>query len=142
METTAKQRIMQFISKAGISIREFERASGLSNGYVKSLRKSPTTDKMQSIIRAFPELNPEWLMTGNGDMVNVQENHEDKQDMVSESNSIPYTAIPAWADTFINLLTDQVKQNEELHRELRESIVEVKALSDVLRETIKQLKRK
>lgn len=68
METTVKQRIMEFISQKGVSIREFERACELSNGYIKSLRKSPTTDKMQSIIRAYPELNQEWLISGRGDM--------------------------------------------------------------------------
>lgn len=60
---------MEYIEKAGISKREFERCAGLSNGYLKSLKNSPTVDKMQSIIRAFPDINPDWLTNGNGAML-------------------------------------------------------------------------
>ena len=70
MKTTVKQRILEFIEYKKISVREFERRANLSYGYLKSLRKSPTIDKMQSIIHAFPELNQEWLQTGEGMMIN------------------------------------------------------------------------
>lgn len=70
MEVSVKQRLTDFINYKCISIREFERRCGLSNGYIKSLRKSPTTDKMLSIIRNFPEINQTWLLTGEGEMLN------------------------------------------------------------------------
>jgi len=69
MEVSVKQRLIEFIKYKGISIREFERRCGVSNGYIKALRKSPTTDKMMSIIRTFPEINQAWLITGNGEMI-------------------------------------------------------------------------
>jgi len=69
METTVKQRLVEFIKYKQISIRSFERMVGVSNGYIKALRKAPTTDKMLSIIRTFPELNREWLLTGEGKML-------------------------------------------------------------------------
>ena len=69
METTVKQRIEKFINAKGLSIREFERAAGLSNGYVKSLREAPKQKKLADILSAFPELNRAWLLTGEGDMV-------------------------------------------------------------------------
>lgn len=64
---------MDYISCKDISIREFERKIGVSNGYIKSLRKSPTADKLSSIIHAFPDLNREWLLTGDGEMLNAGE---------------------------------------------------------------------
>ena len=70
METSVKQRLISFISDSNLSIREFERRCNLSNGYIKSLRKSPTADKMRSIIDAFPDLNQQWLLTGEGEMLN------------------------------------------------------------------------
>ena len=70
---TVKERLMQFIDFKGISIREFERRADLSNGYIKSLRKSPTVDKMQNIIRAYPDLNQQWLLTGEGNMLKTAE---------------------------------------------------------------------
>ena len=69
METTVKERLTKYIEFKQISIREFERRAELSNGYIKSLRKSPTIDKMQSIIHAFPDLNQQWLLTGEGTML-------------------------------------------------------------------------
>ena len=69
-EITVKQRILQYIEQKKISVREFERRANLSSGYLKSLRKSPTIDKMKSIIRAFPDLNQEWLEYGRGSMIN------------------------------------------------------------------------
>lgn len=66
---SVKERLMEFLEFRNLSIREFERRCGLSNGYIKSLRKSPSVDKMNSIIRAFPEINELWLQTGAGRML-------------------------------------------------------------------------
>lgn len=74
MEQTVKERIIIFIKNSSLTQRGFEQAAGLSNGYLKSLRKSPTVDKMQSIIHAFPQLNQDWLLTGEGEMLNKTEN--------------------------------------------------------------------
>lgn len=74
MEQTVKERIIIFIKSSNLTQRGFEQAAGLSNGYLKSLRKSPTVDKMQSIIHAFPQLNQDWLLTGEGEMLNTAEN--------------------------------------------------------------------
>lgn len=74
MEQTVKERIIIFIKSNNLTQRGFEQAAGLSNGYLKSLRKSPTVDKMQSIIHAFPQLNQDWLLTGEGEMLNKTEN--------------------------------------------------------------------
>lgn len=74
MEQTVKERIIIFIKNSNLTQRGFEQAAGLSNGYLKSLRKSPTVDKMQSIIHAFPQLNQDWLLTGEGEMLNKTEN--------------------------------------------------------------------
>lgn len=73
METTAKQRIERFIAAKGITTAFFEKTCGLSNGYLRQLRKSPTMGKMESIISAFPELNRDWLLTGDGEMLKKAE---------------------------------------------------------------------
>lgn len=43
METSVKHRIKQFIEYKGISVREFERVCGLSNGYVNGIYRVITT---------------------------------------------------------------------------------------------------
>ena len=69
MQTTVKERIISFIEFKKISLRGFEARCGLSNGYLRQLRNSPTADKVEMILSAFPELRREWLMTGEGEML-------------------------------------------------------------------------
>lgn len=69
MQTTVKERLMQFIDKKKISKNKFEKLAGLSTGYLNQLRHSPSADKVKSILVAFPELNQTWLLTGEGEML-------------------------------------------------------------------------
>ena len=43
-----------------------------------------------------------------------------------------YQPIPAWADTLMSIIAEQIQKNEALNRELRQSIAEVNALRDDL----------
>ena len=69
MEKTVKQRLMEFIYFKGISQSRFERLCGMSNGYINNLKKSLGAEKLQNILKAFPELNTEWLLYGEGEML-------------------------------------------------------------------------
>ena len=69
MQQTVKERINDFIKFKKISVRAFEARCNLSNGYLRQLRSSPTADKIETILSAFPELRREWLMTGEGEML-------------------------------------------------------------------------
>ncbi len=64
-----KERLLQIIEHEKISVSQFERRSGLSNGYIKNIRKSISTDKLDGILRAFPDINRDWLIRGEGDMI-------------------------------------------------------------------------
>lgn len=73
---TLKDRLLTYIDDKGMSVRSFEQASGLSNGDVKRTKGSYTVAKMQQVLHAFPDLNPTWLLTGEGEMLLPDE--EDK----------------------------------------------------------------
>lgn len=64
-----KERLLQVIDHEKISVSQFERRSGLSNGYIKNIRKSISTDKLDGILRAFPDINRDWLIRGEGEMI-------------------------------------------------------------------------
>lgn len=70
MENTVKERIMIFIGFKGLKPATFERLCGLSNGYLNQLKKEPSLSKIEKILETFPELNKEWLTTGEGPMLN------------------------------------------------------------------------
>lgn len=69
MQKSVKQRIVEFIKTTKTTQSAFERASGLSNGYINSLRNAPSPSKLSDILRAYPELNRTWLLTGEGEML-------------------------------------------------------------------------
>jgi transcriptional regulator with XRE-family HTH domain len=64
-----KERITLFIKSLEISKSEFCRQIGVSNAYISSIRKSIQQDKVQRIALKYPELNIEWLLTGDGEML-------------------------------------------------------------------------
>ena len=59
-----------YATSKGITIAEFERISGLGNGYVRKIRNTVGRRKLEDILSAFPDLNRVWLLTGEGDMLN------------------------------------------------------------------------
>lgn len=66
-----KERIYTFIKYKDISVKKFEELCDLSNGYISSMRKGFGTDKLNNVLRLFPELNREWLIYGEGEMLNT-----------------------------------------------------------------------
>ncbi len=69
MEQTVKQRLIKYLAEKHISKTEFGRTIGVSNAYVSSIRESISPDKIQSIALNYPDLNIEWLLTGEGPML-------------------------------------------------------------------------
>ena len=69
------KRTKQYIDYKGITNQNFEKLIGFSNGAFASQLKNNRTigvDKLENILIAFPELNPEWLLTGNGEMIKTK----------------------------------------------------------------------
>ena len=86
METTIKARLLAFIAAKNLSVRQFERACGFSNGYMRQLVDSPSTDKLNQILEAYPEINKVWLLAGEGDMLK-----QEKTTLPVDTNQgIPY----------------------------------------------------
>lgn len=69
MESTVKERLIKYLTEKRISKTEFGRKIGVSNAYVASIRESIAPDKIQSIALNYPDLNIQWLLTGEGPMI-------------------------------------------------------------------------
>ena len=72
---------MQFLKFKRIGQNKFENICGLSNGYVSNLRNSPSVTILQRILNGFPELNPDWLMKGEGEML-ISEKKDSNKDVI------------------------------------------------------------
>ena len=64
---------------------------------------------LRSFCQKFPEINIDYLLHGEGEMVNTQKVSEPMSD---------YVALPNWADALIQMVTEQVKTIEDLRREV------------------------
>lgn len=91
------------------------------------------TDKLfRSICSAFPEtFNLDYLLNGDGRLL------LDEPQFVGEEH--PSSPIPSWADAFLDILAKQVKENEALNRELRQSIERANVLCANLETLISKL---
>lgn len=64
---TIRERVLHFIGLKQITRYRFYKLTGLSNGFLDK-PGSISSDNCQKICNAFPDLNPEWLLLGIGDM--------------------------------------------------------------------------
>ena len=69
MESSVKDRLIEFLKYKGIGQNRFAQTIGVSAGYVNNIRKSIQPDKINSIAKFYPELNTGWLLTGEGEML-------------------------------------------------------------------------
>ena len=67
-----KARIKQFLDYKGISKNKFYVQTGLSVGFLDS-GNSLVVDKLKKIINTYPDLNLEWIVTGEGSMIKPQQ---------------------------------------------------------------------
>ena len=76
-------RIHQFADSKGLSIRELERTSGITQGVISKAIKNNGeigSDKLENIIQTYPLLSAEWLLRGEGEML--------KQDLAPQNDFV------------------------------------------------------
>lgn len=66
---TVKKRLLEYLRSHRISQAEFGTRMGVSRSYVSTMRESMSHDMLVKLRQEFPDLNPNWLMYGEGDMV-------------------------------------------------------------------------
>ncbi|RZJ69500.1 MAG: helix-turn-helix transcriptional regulator [Flavobacterium sp.] len=101
------ERIGQYIEKKRISYYAFENSLGASRGSIsKAVKdgKSVGSNVLENIIAVYSDLNPVWLLTGQGEMLNQDEADDSgvktyrlKTDRTIESQQIPLYDIEAVA---------------------------------------------
>lgn len=67
--SSVRGRVYRFIERKELSVRDFERSIGASNGYVSSIRRSIGAERLSDILATYPDLNRDWLLYGEGSML-------------------------------------------------------------------------
>lgn len=102
---TIKTRLLAFLDYIEMPISRFEKRCSMGNGYVKkSVMKGIGQEKLNNIRAEFPELSIEWLLHGEGQMLNQQ------ADNIAHTNSGTLTQI---ADT--NADTANIRSGDTTH---------------------------
>lgn len=82
-----KERLLSFVKYKGLSNLAFEKSCGLSNGYLRNFKGNLGQDKLANILAAFPELNKDWLLYGEGEMLIGQQKSEIPTEVKPTSNN-------------------------------------------------------
>lgn len=108
-----KERTAAFIKYKGIPIKKFEEMCGLSNGYISSMRKGFGEDKLNNVLSAFPELNRDWLIYGEGEMISskVIQNNQNGDNI--QGNSVTIHKSTQEMSGLIQALIDQLSTNQQ-----------------------------
>lgn len=71
MERTSEisKRLVEFIKSIGKPVSVFEAELGLSNGFVAKTNEKMQKKTRQVIQQAYPQLNIDWLFSGEGEMI-------------------------------------------------------------------------
>lgn len=69
METSVKERLISYLEYKKMGRNRFENLAGISNGYISNLKHAPKSEILVKILKAAPDLNRVWLLTGEGDML-------------------------------------------------------------------------
>lgn len=95
--TKTIDRLSEYITHSGMTFNKLATELGLSNSYFSKMVKnngSIGSDIIENILRAHPELNADWLITGRGRMLR----HE-----VAATNTVSTTSTHVQDDNFISI---------------------------------------
>lgn len=105
-----KSRLIEFIDYKGISVQSFELQCNLSNGAVSKMGNNTRRSTIDKISKSYPELNTNWLLTGEGCMLM---NNLDTAPRKSFTEGVPYYNID-FIGGFDIVLNDQTTKPEYL----------------------------
>lgn len=69
-----QNRLEKFLKVYGITMQYFEQQCNIAQGLGKKLSEKSYSTTFKRISEGFPQLNIEWLRTGNGSMINPSPN--------------------------------------------------------------------
>lgn len=71
MESTTNQRLKRIIDKSDLSVNAFAKRVDVPQTTLSNMIKrgtEPSTKTLNAVLSAFPDINPDWLLTGSGEM--------------------------------------------------------------------------
>ena len=130
-----KDRIIKFIRYRGLRVKQFENICGLSNGYINSMRKGFGREKLENVLSMFPELNREWLLYGEGEMLKSNtQNHT----IISGTGNINNNSINSPIENSVFHCCNEEHASAEIEK-LKKQVDELREKCNILRDQNKSL---
>lgn len=156
MKTTVKERLTEYLKFKGVTKSAFGREVEVSAAYVNSITRTISPDILKRIRLKYPDLNTDWLLLGEGEMLKTQSTNSiitgevsgnGNQIVAGNNNRIGATPHPKPEDLEVidaeevelketYILTPEIVNQEgiDIQKELNEGTLEVqvKPTQDVL----------
>lgn len=126
MNDNVKSRLKAYIKHLGLNVVQFERKCGFSNGYVANIRVSIQPDKIERILKVFPSLNTNWLLTGEGEMERVV--LEEMEENTTNRDDVLLKALDEICEQrkLVSRAQDQIDQLISITKSMAEAIQKLK----------------
>lgn len=82
-----KERILELIAALNLSMRSFSFRIEMSEGYVRNMSKNIGVDVVGKILLKFPDVNPYWLILGEGDMFIINKMYDSNRTVAADNTS-------------------------------------------------------
>ena len=85
-------RITNYAKSKKMSVRQFELSCGFKSGWVGNIKSQVDIERINIISANYPDLNINWLFTGNGDMLNSKTSQSEPI-QTNELPMLPFSAV-------------------------------------------------
>ena len=130
-----KDRIIKFIRYRGLRVKQFENICGLSNGYINSMRKGFGREKLENVLSMFPELNRDWIVYGEGEMLKP---NAQRQTIISGTGNINNNSINSPIENSVFHCCNEEHVSAEIEK-LKKQVDELREKCNILRDQNKNL---
>lgn len=123
---TTKQRILQYIEYKGIDRKVFFQNTGIKRGLLDADKLQATVSDVYiaKILATYPDINPDWLLTGQGSMLRII------------TPELPQTVTQSQNDDIIALLKEQLEKKD---KKIEEQAQEIGMLKSDNRKLLEQV---
>jgi hypothetical protein len=120
-----KERVLQFIVNHNITKETFFETTGITASNFKGigLKSELGGDKIAKILTCYPEISPEWLLTGIGEMLRASAQHFVSDPLLSTDKE----------KLLLQILDRKDKEIKELNREVGALSVQMKQMQERIR---------
>ena len=125
-----KDRLKIYIKYLGIGQSKFEKQCNLSNGYINNSKGNFGASKLEYILKSYPELNREWLLYGEGEMLKSSvsiENGDGSTQIIGDGNHV---GTPSTLDKALDEIAAQRKLVEKSQEQIDRLLAVVEKLTE------------